>query len=136
VKSGFPSAAHCRQKGTVEPPSEFDSAVNVFDLLVIFQIVTDDKAGSFALPFTTAHLLSTPSGNDATLVTVSKVDDNVGFCLRLQTSDIEVLDDVFIFRYLPRDVAQVLNRHFFVAAHQNHIVFYTEQGYRQSIIVR
>ena len=46
-----------REKGSEEPLSKLFTSFLIHDLFIFFDVITDNKIGSFICPFSTSHLL-------------------------------------------------------------------------------
>src|SRR5688572_5452686 len=93
-----------------EPSTEFSSSIFIFHLLIVFDIVEDNKSRTLTSPFAAANLLFRASCNDTELMAIFTLNDNVSFGLDQKLLDFEVSSKVFIFSKFSFDVAQVFNR--------------------------
>src|SRR5206468_8497424 len=114
---------------------ELLAPILVFGLFVLFQVIANDQAGSLALPLATAHLLARATSDDAELMAIVTVDDDVGFRGSLESDDPESIAEVVVLLKLAGDVAQVLDCHFFVRANEHDVLAGTEKHLGQHVVV-
>lgn len=91
--------------GSEEPSGEFLTSIFILHLFIILEIVSDDKPGTLAVPFTASNLLLRASRQYPELGTVRPFDNDVGFLLLEESLDLEVSDEFFILTKLRGDVA-------------------------------
>ena len=104
------TASESRYGSTVKPPSKLVAALFVFNLLIILQVVTYDKARAHATPLAATKFLLRTSGNDTELLAIFELHHDFSFRGSLELFDFEVLDELFVFRQLPGYITQVFNR--------------------------
>ncbi|HWV45141.1 MAG TPA: hypothetical protein VN039_03800, partial [Nitrospira sp.] len=77
VHSNLASTAAAGKEGSIEPLAEFPATIEVFDLFVLFKVVTDNEARALPFPLHPAHLLTRTLRDETTLVVVLKSNNDV-----------------------------------------------------------
>jgi len=105
------------------PPAELIPALFVLDLLIILQVIANDKPRAFPPPLPAAHLLSATASEQPELMPVCHLNHNFSLAINHEPFDVELCDQFLILDQLPGDITQVLDREFFVRADNDPVVF-------------
>src|SRR3990172_7814055 len=135
VHPDLPSTPTAREESSIEPPPEFNSPIEVLDLFIFFQIITQDKAGPLSIPLQTTHLLTRTLRNESGLMPIFKANDHVSLGIYQQLINIEVPNEIFILPHLFCNICKVVDRQILCRRHDDNIVFRAKHHRRQAVIV-
>src|SRR5580700_3372442 len=118
-----------------EPVGELPPAFLRFHLLIIFKIITDNEPRPFPPPLPATDLLLCAPRQNAKLMPIRTLHDDVGLLLLDEVLDLEVPPEELVLSELHRNIPQPLYRHLLAGSHADDVLFNAKADIREDVII-